>query len=617
VKRLLAALAGVALALVATMAVAAWLSTGDGNGTVVAATLAPPTAVSGSQTPGTGNVTVSWTASAGTLAPTGYYVYRTPTGGPTQPACGTSQASLVTATACTDTGVALDSYTYTVVAVFHSWTSASAPSASVVVGRAAQTVTFTSSPSSPTYGGTYTLTATGGASGNPIVFGTSTPGVCTVSGSTASFVHAGTCTLTADQAGSTYYSAAPQATQQFVVAKATQTVTFMTAAPTNAVVGGTGYTPAALGGGSGNAVTFTIDPVASGVCSISGGVVTYQHVGTCVVDADQAGNADYLDANRVQQSIAVGKGAQAINFTSTAPTGAKVNGTYTVTATGGASGNAVTFTSATPSVCTVAGSSVTFVGAGTCTINADQAGSADYLAAAQVQQSFAVTKNDQTITFTSTAPSGATAGGSTYTVTATATSGLTVVFSSATSSVCSVSGSTVSFLAAGTCTINADQSGNVAFSAAPQKQQSFSVAAGDTTAPNLTNIMDGRSPLTWTNNNNGNGSWNQDACSGNQVCATTTDPGSPATGIKSSAIYFTLTGTSATNNNKCWNGTTFINVAGSGTACQVSLSYNSGTGRITASVAQSAMTDGSYSLKIHVEDNAGNVKESTVALSIT
>jgi len=268
-------------------------------------------------------------------------------------------------------------------------------------------------------------------------------------------------------------------------------------------------------------------------------------------------------------------------------------------------------------VCTVVGSTVSFVGAGTCTLNADQAGSADYLAAAQVQQSFAVTKNDQTITFTSTAPSGATAGGSTYTVTATATSGLTVVFSSATSSVCSVSGSTVSFLAAGTCTINADQSGNVAFSAAPQKQQSFSVAAGDTTAPNLTNIMDGRSPLTWTNNNNGNGSWNQDACSGNQVCATTTDPGSPATGIKSSAIYFTLTGTSATNNNKCWNGTTFINVAGSGTACQVSLSYNSGTGRITASVAQSAMTDGSYSLKIHVEDNAGNVKESTVALSIT
>jgi uncharacterized membrane protein len=81
---------------------------------------------------------------------------------------------------------------------------------------------------------------------------------------------------------------------------------------------------------------------------------------------------------------------QSITFTSAAPTAAIVGGTYTVSATGGGSGNAVTFTSLTPSVCSVAENVVTLVAGGTCTIAADQAGSAGYLAAAQVTQSFDV-----------------------------------------------------------------------------------------------------------------------------------------------------------------------------------------------------------------------------------
>jgi hypothetical protein len=599
VKRLLAVVAGLALALVGTMAVAAWLSTGNGDGSVVAATLAPPTAVNGSPTAGTGDVTVSWTASTGTLAPTGYYVYRTPDDGPAEPACGTTASSPVTATTCTDTGVPLGSYTYTVVAQFHGWTSASAPSDTVVVARAGQTVTITSSPTSPTYGGTYTLTATGGASGNPVVFGTSTPTVCSVSGSTVSFVHAGTCTLTADQAGSAYYDAAAQVTQQFTVAKAAQTVTFITTAPTNAVVGGTGYTPTALGGGSGNPVTFTIDPAASAVCSISGGIVSYQHVGTCVVDADQAGDADHLAANRVQQSIAVGKGSQAVNFTSSAPGAAKVSGaTYAVTATGGASGNPVTFSSATPSVCTVAGSTVSFVGAGTCTINADQAGSADYLAAAQVQQSFSVTKNDQTITFTSTAPVSR-AAGTTYPPTATASSGLTVSFT--VSGACSITSGTVTFgPAAGTCTINADQAGNTAYNAASQVQQSVTVTAGDTTAPTFVSTYPSGGSFSQTN------PFTASPCGTGRVCATVSDAG---TGVAS--VTYTITA----DNGKCWTGSTFGNPPCSTNA----MSLNSGTSANgvwrSGSTAITPLVPGNnrgYTLVFTATDVQGNVSTATV-----
>jgi PKD repeat protein len=79
---------------------------------------------------------------------------------------------------------------------------------------------------------------------------------------------------------------------------------------------------------------------------------------------------------------------QSITFGSTPPTGAIVGGTYAVSARGGGSGNAVTFTSLTPTVCSVAVNTVSLDSGGTCTIAGDQAGSTGYLAAPRVTQSF-------------------------------------------------------------------------------------------------------------------------------------------------------------------------------------------------------------------------------------
>jgi hypothetical protein len=214
---------------------------------------------------------------------------------------------------------------------------------------------------------------------------------------------------------------------------------------------------------------------------VSTSTVSFIAAGTCTINANQAGTANYNAATQAQQTFAVAKADQAITFTSTAPPGATVGGsTYTLTATGGGSGNPVTFTSATTPVCTVSTLTVTFLAAGTCTINGDQAGNTNYNAATQAQQSFTV-KANQTITFTSTAPTTATVGGSTYTAAATASSGLTVAFTSATTPICTVSGSTVSFIATGTCTINANQAGNSNYIAATQVQQTFTVSANGTT----------------------------------------------------------------------------------------------------------------------------------------
>ena len=60
------------------------------------------------------------------------------------------------------------------------------------------------------------------------------------------------------------------------------------------------------------------------------------------------------------------------------------NGRFSVSATGGASGNAVVFAATTPAVCRVEGSNVTMLAAGRCSLTANQAGNAQYLAAAEV-----------------------------------------------------------------------------------------------------------------------------------------------------------------------------------------------------------------------------------------
>ena len=101
---------------------------------------------------------------------------------------------------------------------------------------------------------------------------------------------------------------------------------------------------------------------------------------------------------------------------------------------------------------------------------------------ASVASSSVTPKLAQTITFTNP---GEKSFGTTPTLTATSSSALTVAFTSSTSGVCTItSGGVLAFVAAGTCTINADQAGDSSNFAATQVTQSFTVtrtyAVGDT-----------------------------------------------------------------------------------------------------------------------------------------
>lgn len=152
---------------------------------------------------------------------------------------------------------------------------------------------------------------------------------------------------------------------------------------------------------------------------------------------------------------------------------------FVVSATA-SSGLPVAFSSTTTPVCTVSGSTVTIVAAGTCAITASQAGNANYLAAPAVTQTFTVKGRPQTISFN--ALSNVAFGTAPFAVVATATSGLAVTFASTTPLVCTIAGvpnapTRVTLAGSGACSITASQAGNSIWAAANAVTQTFIVTA--------------------------------------------------------------------------------------------------------------------------------------------
>jgi hypothetical protein len=152
-RGLLAAVAGCALLLATAFgALAYFTAPGSGSASASIGTLAAPSIASATADAGT--VTLSWTAIAAPGAgPVSYYVRRD--GGAPSAACP-SAASPSAATSCTDTGVSVATHSYTVTAVWRSWTRTSA-SATVAVtyGPVAQ-LAFTTQPAGAVGGAAFT-----------------------------------------------------------------------------------------------------------------------------------------------------------------------------------------------------------------------------------------------------------------------------------------------------------------------------------------------------------------------------------------------------------------------------------------------------------------------------
>ncbi|MEL4239419.1 putative Ig domain-containing protein [Shewanella xiamenensis] len=340
----------------------------------------------GTATAGDAEATVTFTAPASTggasILAGGYTVTASPGG-----ATGTGSGSPVTVTGLTN-GV---SYTFTVTATNSAGTGAASAASNSITPASPQTITF-NNPGAQTFGTTPTLTASSSAGGGYVVtFTSSTPGVCTVSGTTLTFVTAGTCTINANQAGDSSYLAAPQVSRSFAVSAivpGAPTTIVATAGDTQASVA---FAPPANNGGS-NILGYVVSVTPNDVLPVSGAgspiVVSGLTNGVTYTFTVEAENAVGFSPASSASNPITPKAIQTLTFLN--PGSQNFGTSPTLTATSD-SGLAPTFTSSTPSVCTItSGGLLSFVTVGTCTINADQVGNASYLAATQVSRSFSV-----------------------------------------------------------------------------------------------------------------------------------------------------------------------------------------------------------------------------------
>ena len=165
-----------------------------------------------------------------------------------------------------------------------------------------QTITFGPQASqvlgSP--GSTFTIDPPAMASsGLPVDYGSATPAICTVSGTTVTMLDDGICTLVARQAGNAQWQAA-DANADVRIRRA-QAIRFPAQASRSFEAG----------------TVFAIDPPATassglpveyasttpGICTVSGNRVTMAGEGICTVTASQPGDARWMPATGVAQDI--------------------------------------------------------------------------------------------------------------------------------------------------------------------------------------------------------------------------------------------------------------------------------------------------------------------------
>jgi hypothetical protein len=338
------------------------------------------------------------------------------------------------------------------------WEPATPVQRTFTVQAGSQTITF-ASPGTQTYGEeSFTPVATA-SSGLPVTFEASED--CTIEDDALVLTGAGSCTVTALQSGDSQYAEAPPVSHKLTVEKAAQTIDFSVAEHT---YGEPDFTISATST-SGEPVSFKRQ---SGECTVSEDTVHITGSGSCTIDANQAGNADYKAAPQVQDTFRIDGASQAITFPTIAnKTYGEADFAPEATAS---SGLAVSYT--VLGECTIASGKVHITGVGACTVKAKQAGDEDYEPASEVEQSFTIAKGAETITFNP--PASVSYGAAPFKLSASASSGLAVTFSG--SGACTVTAvGEVTVTGVGSCTVTASQSGDAEYEAAAPVTKSITI----------------------------------------------------------------------------------------------------------------------------------------------
>ena len=200
-------------------------------------------------------------------------------------------------------------------------------------------------------------------------------------------------------------------------------------------------------------------------CTSTGSILSFTAVGACSFTV-------YTDAT---QDYQYQKDEQVQNISS-----ARIKPTYTIGTISTQSSASLPLTipgpfvygplglvipsSATPTVCGATGNYITIVSGGTCTLNYSTPASASYLASDIYPLTFQITRTTQVLTFSP--PTQALLSSKTLTLAASSSSGGVISFQSDSPSICSVTGNSLNLLAAGSCRVEAIQTGSATVSPA-------------------------------------------------------------------------------------------------------------------------------------------------------
>jgi hypothetical protein len=209
----------------------------------------------------------------------------------------------------------------------------------------AQTITFATIPTQVP-GISIALIATA-SSGLAVSFASTTPGVCIVSGSTATLLNGGICTVVASQAGGGVYGPAQSVSQSFSVGQP-QTITFL---PPAAVTYGVAPIALSATATSGLAVSYS---VSSGPGTLSGSSLTVTGAGTIVIVASQSGSSAFSAATPVTANIVVTPAILTVTANNLSRVVGAANPAFTYTPTGFVNGDTNAIVSGTPSFTTTA-----------------------------------------------------------------------------------------------------------------------------------------------------------------------------------------------------------------------------------------------------------------------
>ena len=165
--------------------------------------------------------------------------------------------------------------------------------------KANQVIGFDVIPSK-TYGDLpFTINATGGQSGQPIVFTSADDSIATITDNQVTIVGGGTVQITATQLGNENYNDATPVTQELVVAPKVQYINGFTNLGTKYV----STQPFTLSATATSALDIVYSSSNTAVATINGNVVTIVGVGETEITASQEGNANYAPVTQVRIKI--------------------------------------------------------------------------------------------------------------------------------------------------------------------------------------------------------------------------------------------------------------------------------------------------------------------------